>query len=140
MAAWHGYIGIEDVALTAPQRAAIVQALKGLRGVNGTNPAHINHWRISLDGSKAIFEARFNEDNLTIANVKQFVADAVGVSAALIDHEVTQTPRGPVVTFSAGGSPRMRFIAFAGVGETYADSHTQVPIYLYNNIAEWEAA
>lgn len=138
MAAWHGYIGIEDVALTAPQRAVIVQALKGLHGMNGTNPAHLNHWRISLDGSKAIFEARFNEDNLTIANVKQFVANAVGVSVALIAHEVTQTSRGPVVTFSAGGVDRMRFLAFAGIGEPYADSHEQVLIYLYNNIEEWE--
>ncbi len=136
---WHGYIGVEDIALTAPQRAAIIAAFSELGPNRSLRPAHLLHRRIALDGSKAIFEALFNEDNLTIANVKQFIADAVGTDPANIDDVVTQTARGPMVTYSVGGTDRMRFLAFGGVGSTtWEESHAQCLIYLHANIGEWE--
>lgn len=138
MTLWPGYIAAEDVALTAPQRAAIVAAFKTLGPANDPQPARLNHWRVSLDGSKVIFEAAFKESALTVASVKQFLADAVGVDPGVIDHEITQTARGPLVVYSVAGTDRMRFLAFAGIGSTWDESRQQVLLYLANNPEEWE--
>jgi len=138
MTTWHGYIAVEDLALTADQRAAIVAAFRALGPGSDPQPAHLNHWRTSLGGDKAIFEAAFNVGNLTVAKVKQFLADAVGVSPSVIDTTRTQTARGPLLTFSAGGTDRMRMLAFGGIGATWEESRQQAVAYLAKNIVEWE--
>jgi len=138
MTTWHGYIAVEDLALTTPQRAAIVAAFRAFGPGSDPQPARLNHWRTSLDGSKAIFEAAFNADNLTAARITQFLADAVGVSPDVIDTALTQTARGPLLTFSAGGTDRMRVLAFGSIGATWEESRQQAVAYLAANIAEWE--
>lgn len=138
MADWHGYIGVEDVALTAQQRADVIAAFRELGPVISSQPAHLNHWRTSLDGSKVIFEALFNVDNLTVNRVKQFIADATGADPATIDDDTQQTAYGPGVTFSANSSDRMRFLVFGGLFVTWETSRLKVIEYLKNNIAEWE--
>jgi len=138
MAIWHGYIAVEDLALTTDQRAAIVAAFRALGPSSDPQPARLNHWRTSLDGSKAIFEAAFNDANLTAASITRFLADAVGVSPSIIDTALTQTARGPLLTFSAGGTDRMRMLAFGGIGATWEESRQQAVAYLAANIAEWE--
>lgn len=135
---WHGYIAVEDMALTEDQRAAVVATFRDLGPTSDRNPAHLNARRVSLDGTKAIFEALFNEDHLTVNNVRQFLANAVDVNPDVIDAAVTQTARGPVVTYGAGGTDRMRFLLFGGTGATWEESRQQVLTYLRNNIAEWE--
>lgn len=137
MSEWHGYLAIEDVALTEEQRDAVIAAFNQLGPGSDPQPARLLHRRLSTDKSKAIFEAEFNEDNLTVGNVKWFIANAVGVDPELISHEVQQIARGTLVIYSAGGTPRMRFLAFAGVGSTWEESRQQVLIYLKNNAAEW---
>lgn len=138
MATWHGYIAVEDLALTAPQRAAIVAAFRALGPDSDPSPARLNHWRTSLDGSKAIFEEAFNEDHLTIASVTQFLASAVGISPAIIDHAVSSPVYGTLITFSVASVDRLRMLAFAGISSTWEESRTQVIAYLIANIAEWE--
>jgi len=140
MTTWHGYIAVEDVALTTDQRAAIVAAFRALGPGSDPQPARLNHWRTSLDGSNAIFEAAFNDANLTAAKVKNFLADAAGVSPDVIDTALTQTARGPLLTFSVGGTDRMRMLAFGGIGATWEESRQQAIAYLAANIAEWETA
>jgi len=138
MATWHGYIAVEDIALTTPQRAAIIAAFRALGPSSDPQPARLNHWRTSLDGSKAIFEAAFNADNLPAEKVRNFLADAVGISPDIIDTALTQTARGPLLTFSAGGTDRMRMLAFGGIGATWEESRQQAVAYLAANIAGWE--
>jgi len=140
MTTWHGYIAVEDLALTADQRAAIVAAFRALGPSSDPQPARLNHWRTSLDGSKAIFEAAFNDANLTAEKVRNFLADAVGVSPDVINTALTQTARGPLLTFSAGGTDRMRMLAFGGIGATWEESRQQAAAYLAKKIAEWETA
>ena len=138
MAIWHGYLAVEDVALTTTQRAAVLAAFNELGPDSDPQPARLLQRRVSTDGSKAIYEAAFNEDALTVANVKQFLADAVGVDPSVIASTVTQTARGPLVIYSAAGTDRMRFLPFSGVGSTWLESLTQALTYLINNLAEWQ--
>jgi hypothetical protein len=138
MSLWHGYIGIEDIALTAPQRQAIVQALNELGPGSDPQPAHLLHRRVSSDASKVIFEALFNEDNLTIAHIKQFIANAVGIDPSIIDHQINQTIYGPVVIYSVASIDRMRFLAFGGIATTtWEESRIACNDYLIANIGEW---
>lgn len=125
--------------MTAPQRTALIDAFMSLRGVNPEGPQHVNHWRIRADRNAAIFEARFDQAHLTVANVTQFLANAVGVNPALITSEVASTARGPLAVFSAGGTPRLRMIAFGGLTASWADSRAQAAAYLTANLAEWGA-
>jgi len=138
MSTWHGYIGVMDVALTAPQRAAILAAFDALGPGDDPSPARLLHRRVALDGDKVIYEAAFNVSNLTVEHVKNFLAAAVGVDPGLIDDATQQTQYGPLVTYSAGGTDRMRFLVYAGLSATWDGSRQQAQAYILNNIEEWE--
>ncbi len=62
------YLGIENLALISSQKAILVAELRALGATHPCGPAVacVNHWRTRLDGEAAIFEALFNEDNLTV--------------------------------------------------------------------------
>jgi hypothetical protein len=135
---WHGYIGIEVLTLTSEQRAAIAAALRGLGPASDPQPCHVNHWRIALDGNKAIFEALFDEAHLTVQHVKEFLADAVGVSPAVIDDRTAQSAYGPVVTYVVGGVDRIRFLVFGGRGVSWPESRAQAAAYMAATSEEWE--
>ena len=137
MAQWHGYLAIEDIDLTDEQRASILAAFRALGPGNDPQPARLLHSRTSLDGSKAIFSANFNEDNLTVAKVKSFLADAVGVDPGIIDDTTQQTARGPLVTYSVAAVDKIRFLVFESVGSTWEASRLQVLAYLKANAIEW---
>lgn len=136
---WHGYLAVEDLALTSDQRAAIVSAFRALGPTRQETdwPPFLNQLRVNIDSSKAIFEARFNQAHLTTENVVQFLADAAGANPANITPVVTQTARGPLLTLSAGGTPQMRMLLFAGVNATWEESRQQVLAYLAANPDEW---
>jgi hypothetical protein len=139
MANWHGYIVVEDLALTLPQRQAILAAFNELGPGSDPQPAHLLQRRVALNGRMAIYEALFNEDALTVTNVKQFLATAVGIDPGIIDHTVTQTARGPLVTYSVATIDRMRFLAFGGIATTtWSESREQCAIYLNANIGAWQ--
>lgn len=134
---WHGYIVIEDLALTIPQRNAIVQALRDLGPRNDPQPAHLSHGRINGDGTKVNIEALFNESQLTIENVKKFLANAVGVNSNLIDDALQQSKYGPIVTYSAGGTDRIRFLVCDGLNSNWNESRLAFASYLSDFAVEW---
>lgn len=149
MSAWRGYLGIENIALDAAQKASVVAALRKLGPKSHTSPARLMHWRTRLDGDAAIFECLFDADTITIESVKAFLATAVGVSPAVISDAVAFVTFGgqptPVVTYSAGGTARLRVAVFAGLeqdGEptTWEQSHDAVLAYLAENRDAWEGA
>jgi hypothetical protein len=134
---WHGYLAVEDIDLTDEQRAAILAAFRELGPGSDPQPARLLHSRTALDGSKAIFSANFNEDNLTVEKVKQFLADAVGTDPGNIDDATQQTAYGPLVTYSVVAVDKIRFLVFESVGSTWNESRLRVLAYLYDNAAEW---
>ena len=143
MANWHGYLAIEDINLSAAQRQELWDVLKA-RGManDGPNPQFRNHWRFSLDNQKGIFEALFDEDQLTVNQFKQWLGAIFGVDPVTIDNANSQqtfdTLPTPIVTFSRSGTNYIRFAAFAGVGATWAQSRREVLAYLALNQTEWE--
>jgi hypothetical protein len=145
MAKRHFYIGIENLALNATQRQALVQELRALGPASGVLPAHLNHWRIRLDGEAAIFEALFNQinqNNLTTTRFKQRLAAIFGVDPTTIDHVVANHSFAggttPVVTFSRSGTDYLRFALFGGREAGWQQSGDECRGYLAANRNEWE--
>jgi hypothetical protein len=134
------YIGLENIALTAPQKATVVAALRGLGKQSDNQPSHINHMRVRLDNNAAIFEAEFDDSELTIANFKQLLANAFGVAVGTITNANTTNAYGLVVTLAQAGTDRMRALLFGGAGATLAASRAAVQAYLAANAAAWKPA
>jgi len=142
MANWHGYLGIENLNLNDNQRQTLITELKALGPDSDPQPARLCHWRTRLDGQAAIFEALFNENNLTIAKFKNRLGTIFGIDPATIDHAtVTWHFAGgdtPVVTFSRGGTNYLRFALFGGTGATWMQSGNECRGYLAANRDDWE--
>lgn len=137
MANWHGYLAIEDIDLTAPQRAAIMAAFRALGPDSDPQPSKMLSDRVALNGDTAIFRANFKEENLTVEKVKQFLANAVGTDPGNIDDATQQTAYGPLVTYSVAAANKIRFLIFDNVGSTWNDSRLQVLAYLKANAIAW---
>lgn len=133
-----GYYGIEDLGLTAGQRATLVAALRELGANNADpNPCNRNHTRVRLDGLAVIFEARWNSEEWTTDSLAAILGSIFGIDPATIGVDVQQSVYGPVATFSRNGD-KLRLIAFGGVDATYAESHAAVLAFLVANAAAWE--
>lgn len=142
MATWHGYLGIENINLNSSQRQTLVQAIRALGPSNHSQPCMLNHWRTRLDNDAAIFEALFDEDNLTVNWFKQRLGAIFGVSWVTIGHSVQNvtfvSQNTPIVTFSRTGTDYLRMALFGGTGATWEQSRVEVLGYLAANQAEWE--
>jgi hypothetical protein len=142
MATWHGYIGIENLNLSATQRQILIDALKALGPGSDPQPARLCHWRTRLDNEAAIFEANFNEDNLTVAVFKDRLGAILGVDPAAVDHstgsQTFDTLPTPIVVFSRTGTDYVRFALFGGQSAEWMQSGDECRAYLKLNQAEWE--
>lgn len=139
---WRGYFAIEDVNLTASQRQTLIDALRQLGPASHPNPSRLNHWRTRLDGQAAIFEALFNEANLTVTKFKERLANIFGVDPLTVDHTTQQVSYSagnntPVVTFSRTGTDYLRMALFGGTGATWDISHDEVMGFLAANRGTW---
>ena len=138
---WRGYFGIENLALTNPQRALLVDELERLGPDNHPQPSHLCHWRYRPDGDAAIYEALFDFSQLTIAKTKARLGTIFNVEPDRIDHDVTEIVFAGLVTqiftFSRGGTDYLRMAIFGGTGSNYDDSHAEVLGYLSANMDDW---
>ena len=136
------YFGIENLNLTNSQRNTLIDGLQQLGENNGNFPNQKNHWRIRADNQAIIFEALFDEDTLTIAAMKERLANIFNVAVNTISHTSQQTVYGLLVTFVHGGENKIRMIAFGHNGTTWgtwAESNLAAHVYLFNNLAAWDA-
>ena len=136
-------MAIENLNLNPTQATTLWQVIKAKGEANDSQyPQFRNHWRISLDQTKGIFEALFNQDNMTVDWFKARLGDIFGIDPATIDdslQNVTLVDRNtPVVTFSRNGTDYVRFAAFGGVNASWQESRVEVLGYLAANSAEWE--
>jgi len=143
MAKWHGYLGIENLNLDEVQRGILIDTLKVLGPYRESQPARRCHWRIRLDGGAAIFEALFDEDNLTVQMFKNRLGNIFGVNPDSVDTAVQNAAWGeqttPVVTFSRNGTDYLRIALYGGAGAKWADSGDAARGYLAAYSAEWES-
>ena len=141
MTYWHGYIGIENLALNATQRQVLIAEIQALGPASDPLPARLLHWRTRNDSEAAIFEALFNEDNLTIEKFKQrlgtiFSVSWVTIGSAIQNHSFAGGTT-PIVTFSRTGTDYLRFALFGGTGATWQQSRLECLGYLAANAAQW---
>lgn len=138
----HQYFGIEILNMTAGQRATLRNGLQGIgRSESDPQPARRNHWRVRADNLAVIFEAVFDDDDLTIAAFTARLASIFGVGASTITHNATTqtflTLPSPVVTFIHSGQNRLRAVLFGGLSATWAQSRAEAAAYLAANAAAW---
>jgi hypothetical protein len=134
----HVYYGVEAMNITVPQRNTIVAAIQAIPPMMNGMPARHNHWRVRSDNWAAIFEAYWNDADMTINAFKTRIADALGIDPATVTHSVTSTAYGPLVTFTRAGQTRLRVIQFGGASPTWAESSAAARQYIQDNAAEWE--
>jgi hypothetical protein len=142
---WHGYFGIENLGLNPAQRDLLVDALRLLGPASDSHPARLNHRRARLDGQAVIFEALFDENDLTVDAFKVRLGSIFGVAPATIDHAVTRVTwhhlESAVVTFSRSGASYLRVVFFGYNGArwpSWKESRLEALAYLAANAAAWE--
>jgi uncharacterized membrane protein len=135
------YIGIENIALTAPQKAALVAALQALGPSSDNSPAELMHWRVRLDNDAAIYRARFQDGDLTTLNLRQFIANVFSVAVVNVTAGTTSTTfltlPSPIITLTYLAVARLRFVLFGGLAATTAQSNAEVVAYLKANAVAW---
>ena len=135
------YIGIENIALTAPQRATLVAALRALGPATDPQPAELMHSRVRLDNDAVIFRARFQDNDLTTNSLRQFLATTFGVAIGQITAGNTSTTfktlPSPIVTMTFAAVQQMRFVLFGGLAATTQQSNDEVVAYLIANAVAW---
>lgn len=143
MANWHGYFGIENIGLTNPQRALLMTEIQAL-GVSpaDASPARRNHWRIRLDNDAAVFEALYDENNITVSKFKSFLADIFSVPSGDIGNMNTtftwDTRVSNIITLDLLGVDKLQVAVFGGLSSTWPQSGNEARAYLSANIDEWQ--
>ena len=121
----HVYFGIENLALDDAQRAQLVKALRALGPASHPSPARLCHWRTRLDGQAAIFEALFQEENISIEAFKKRLGAIFDISWVTIGHSVGQQTFDvlptAIVTFSRTGVDYLRMAIFGYDGTTWPE-------------------
>lgn len=145
MARVHVYFGVENLALNAAQRKTLADELEALGPAADPQPARLCHWRTRLDGDAIIYEALFDEENLTVAKFKERLGAIFDIDPATIDHstsdEIFNALQTAVVTFSRLGTDYLRaaFFGYDGVSwPAWMESGDECRAYLIANTAEWE--
>lgn len=140
MAQRHQYFGIENLGLNASQKQTVVENIQALgRDDSAPNPSRRLHKRVRLDNDAMIFEAVFEDGDLTIANIKQWLATIFSVATGSISHVVTTPAAGTVVTFTYNSIQRLRMVVFGGPSATREQSRVAAAAYIAANIAQWES-
>ncbi len=139
---WHGYLGIEILGLSGPQKKALSDEIEALGPDQNPQPAHLCHWRTRPDNEAAIYEALFDFDQLSIAKTKSRLGVIFDVDPATIGSDVTETSfagfETKVITFSRSGTDYIRMALFGNTGSGYVESYAEVVGYLVENRSEWE--
>lgn len=143
MANWHGYIGIENLGLTSTQKQDLIDMLRALGPKTNPMPAKLCHFRIRMDTEAAIFEALFNDSNLSINKFKERLGQIYNVDPQTISHTTGEAQYNggatAIITFTRGGTNRLKVAIFGGIGCTWQESRLEAVGYLAANHAQWES-
>jgi hypothetical protein len=132
---WYGFFGIENLALTAPQKAALLAKLKTLGPPHDPQPANLLQIRYRLDNEAAIYAARFVLDRINLAAAKIWLADLFdNVEPDDIDTAITTPSFGnfvsTVITFSYLSTNYLRMAIFGTFAGTRAQSGHEARSYI----------
>lgn len=145
MSTWLGYFALEDINLNVEQRNLLRNVVLDFyidNQISSNQPNEILHWRVSLDKSKIILEAKFNSDFLTVDRFKSFIANLFRVNENNIEHSINTVQYDEenviVMTLSYNSINRLRVGLFGGINSSWNQSHKAVLGYLDSNRQEWD--
>jgi hypothetical protein len=141
----YGYFGMENLAMTNPQRNTLATEL-GLLGQEDNGACHRRiRSRVRLDNQAIIFRAVFDDAVLTPTALRNRLATIFGVAANTITPTVSLVNLAgfntQVITFNRAGTDYLRCVLFGkpnGGWPTIAQSRAAVHGYLAANAAQWE--
>lgn len=138
----HLYFGIENLAMNDTQRDIFVDALRALGRKDGGAAHERMQFRVRADRQAALFEATFDDADLTIQLWKNRLASLFGVSANTITNATNQPDFGAgtttVVTFGRAGTDYLRVALFGGVNATTEQSRVEAVAYLALHTTNWD--
>jgi hypothetical protein len=125
MSVWHGYVVLEKPAvLTGAEWRTVLEALSAVLGKADASsmPAKRLHGRLSLDGTRVLLEAAFDERDLDAEDLGRLCKYvSVALSGKYTPAEVREGLRGHVTLFSAGGD----WAASGSAARAYLRAHAQ---------------
>jgi len=137
---WCGYIGVENLNLTPPQRLALMDALEELGPASFWKPNKHNHQKIRPDNEAMIFEAEFDIDTISVPAFKNLLGNIFGVSPDSINHATDSQSFGggtsTVITFSRIFTNYARAVMFGGIGASWQESGDECRGYL--KLYDWD--
>lgn len=144
MANVYGYFGMENLAMTNPQRNTLAAELV-LLGQEDNGACHRRmRSRVRLDNQAVIFRAVFDENQLTPTALRNRLATIFGVSANSITPTVNLAGYlTQVITFNRLGTDYLWCVLFGkpnGGWPTIQQSRDAAAAYIAANLAQWETA
>lgn len=134
---WTGYFAVEDLALSDSQRKILWQFLQLLGNNTSPYPNLVNHWKVRPDNRAVIFESMFKKDNITVDNIKSYLATIFDIDPGNIDHVVRDVGGNTVAVFSYGGTNYIRMAIFGSLSATWEESRLAVLSYITANSEDW---
>jgi hypothetical protein len=111
MTNWHGYLLIRDIP-PGWDNNLLWHDIKGIGTQAHSQPSHITHMRVSLDGRSAIIESEFEEEEITRDALIQMVADILGLNPGQVDASLNITLMGgDTATWEESRQATLAFIA-----------------------------
>lgn len=89
MADVHQYVGFENLNLNVAQRNQLYDEIRQLGPSTSPSPAMLLQERLRLDSDAGFWEASFNETKITVAAIKQWLADIFSIQPGDISHDTT---------------------------------------------------
>ena len=140
----HVYIAIEDLGLNPSQRQRVfdaVQTFYQAHQVATDQPHERWHGRFNVDRTQAIFEALFDDAQLSVATFKQLLAaefdrDPGEIASRRQDTTLAAEPS-PFWTFSYNGTDYFRVGVFGGLGASREQSRQEAQQYIQNQPSDW---
>ena len=144
MATIHTFILVETMNVNATNRNTLFAAMRAILSQDSSQPAYINHDRVRLDSDAMILCALFDEDDVSVAQMKQYLGTVFDIDPADIGNvNDNQNAYGfeSILSYPDGVTDRIRYIAFgySGGWASWETSRLAVLAYLSDNDTAWEA-
>lgn len=144
MAKQRFYMAVERLNLSDNNWNILITAMQEKGENQDPNACNRNHWRVSLDETMQVFEAKFETTVVDVDWFLNWMSNLFGIPVGDIGDTTGYNSYGRFSTFSYpdGVTNRIRIGIFGFVSgqgwPSYEDSHIAMLQYLSDNLAEWE--
>ena len=132
---WHGYVGVQNLNLDQDQKLALIQAIRELGPENHPQPCMMMQVVVLPDNERAIFEALFGDNALSVESLKTYLANIFSINPDNIGHDINVQSfsgeyRTPVITLSYNDTDYIRVALFGGKSGSTRQSKIEAWFYI----------